>query len=485
MKKSFLFRENNWEYFQNPAMGWVVYIEESYADLSNGKACDGLTPEEYWQAYDRLCAEGDLKPAILYIRLSWNCLEREEGSYAWREKNNPVYRLIQGAEERKLQLAFRIVLDSADSREQAVPEYVFTAGAGKHKKYPEREKSCPDAYINDPVFLGKFERFLAAFAETFDDGSWTAYIDAEGMGDWGEVNRVFYDPAISDGEAAVDAIIDLYRKYFHEVLLGAQFGSDYGYSYGETHGCILRRDSFGSPQWLPDTDKESINRHFMAGNSVYTESCYHGLQHELGDAGRWQTVNRINGWPLGKVLQRVADDAIACHANTLDYRMLSDMECWVKDYPEGTDVFALQCGYRLTPVKITIPESVPVNGKLEITHSWKNNGIGRFPNNRRGWDYKYRVAFALFDEVTGEQKCIWITPGDVEPADWIRELGECEYQTVFSLPEDLEMGQYDIGCAIVNTKRENRPEIQFATAGMEKNSEGWYVFGKLNICEKR
>lgn len=481
------FSEDTCSFFQNPAMGWSVYIEDCYADIPGKRVYrsaafqggGGLTAEQYWDAYDRICEQGGLFPSVLYIRMPWFWYEPCEGQYLWQEEGSSLKLLEQGAKKRGLKLAFRILLDATDSCHPAVPDWVFAAGAKKCRKYPGKRSRFPDAPINDPVFLQKIDCFLQAFAKEYDNPDKTAYMDAQGVGSWGEVHGLCYDPDISDGQTAVEAVMALYQKHFAHVLLGAQAGGEGGYPYGAANGFVTRRDSFGSPVWLPDEDKEEIIGLFHGGGCVYAESCYHGLVHALGNAGSWQKVNKITGWPLSKVLGRVLSDALECRSNVLDYRTLSDMECWALDAPQATAAFLRCGGYRLMPVDIRWEERTQAGGCLRVEHAWKNTAVGRLPNACHGWDYKYKTAFALFAEEEGHLLCLWKT--QAEPSDWILEKGACRYCSVLRIPEELPPGEYRIGCGIVNTQKEDDPEIRLAVKNVKRNRKGWYLFGRVTV----
>lgn len=268
--------EDTQDVIYNPSMGWVCYIEDCYrnVDPQTGRynsdlntVCQGRTVEEYWQEFDGYCEKG-LTPHILYIRTVWAWFEPEEGKYAWKDPDSELSRLVKGAEERNLQLAFRVLIDSTDNSEQAVPEWVYEAGA---RGAVTGADGLKDVYINDPVFLEKFENFLDAFAAEYDNGQ-TAYIDGFGAGDWGEGNRIMYDSAISSQDEAVRGILDLYNEKIQNVLLGMQHASEADWKYAYENGFVVRRDSFGSPRWFSDSDKKSITGLFAGGNSVFAES---------------------------------------------------------------------------------------------------------------------------------------------------------------------------------------------------------------------
>lgn len=475
------FAEDKHSLIKNPATGWVLYIEDCYANpyAPDGiEITQGMTAEEYWEEIDRLM-EQDLKPSILYIRLGWSWFEPEEGQYAWEDPDSDISRLIQGAKDRDLQLAFRVLIDSTDNSQQAIPEWVFDKGlqADNYTSVSNMETGkslqVKDAKCDDPIFLEYFEKFLKAFGERFDTDSSVAYIDAQGMGDWGEVNRV----CASDGETAVRRIMDLYRKYFKHVLLGFQIYSECGSDYGISEGFVMRRDGLGSPVWYGTDHKEGIVNEFLNGNVLYGESCYHGLEHSAGDGGRWSQTNNIVGWSTQQILQYLMDDALYSRANTLDLRMYSDALCWVEDYPEGIQRFVEEGGYRLSPVEMTVASKAEAGDTITIGHSWKNAGAGRLPNRNFQWKNKYVLNFALLDE--NNQVVKQIAVEEANPGDWIRE-SENIYETEFAIPENLENGKYKIAASILNQTEVGSSSINLALADTEKNGD-WYILSDITI----
>ena len=95
----------------------------------------------------------------LYIRLGWADLEPKEGEYAW-VYNDKFKRLIQGAKDRGLKLAFRVYYDNTDYTRTISPEYLKDAGAEGF----ESNTGFWSPYTDDPVFLAKLEKFIKAMA---------------------------------------------------------------------------------------------------------------------------------------------------------------------------------------------------------------------------------------------------------------------------------------------------------------------------------
>lgn len=113
-------------------------------------------------------------------------MEPEQGKYAW-EHNSNYKKLIKGALDRGLKLAFRVYYDSRDDMRQATPDYVRQAGAAG---YYTNDKWSP--YPDDPVFQAKLNEFTKAFAAEYDNPDIVDFIDGYNIGLWGEGHTVIY-----------------------------------------------------------------------------------------------------------------------------------------------------------------------------------------------------------------------------------------------------------------------------------------------------
>ena len=122
---------------------------------------------------------------ILYIRMLWKDLEPEEGKYAWIY--NEQYKwYIQKAKDKGLKLAFRVFFHGVDG----VPSYVYEAGATES---PIDDEGKTQPYYDNPVFLEKLDKFVEAFAKEYDNPDEVDYIDAYGLGRWGEGHGLALD----------------------------------------------------------------------------------------------------------------------------------------------------------------------------------------------------------------------------------------------------------------------------------------------------
>lgn len=478
--------------YNNPAMGWVQYYEYTNESV-----------DKYWEDMDKLYEKG-LQPSILYIRNLWSWFEPEEGKYAWKDPHSQLSQLVKGARDRDLQIAFRVVVDSTDMWQQAVPKYVTDAGAKGYLSENCNDKSALDPYINDPIFLEKFEKFIKAFAEEYNDDLDIAYIDGMGFGDWGEGHGVrfhtdYADSSKSDIEnltISIRNIVNIYNDYFPDVLLGTMEGQSERYGTEKTSGFVnndivyvetfepeydwvIRKDTFG---WMNDKIRNRLLDYFNQGIPIYAEDCYHSFQ------VREYWYNNAGFPTLDSILRQVISDALYVRANTLDARTVMDCESWLDNDLENyhndglLNLFGVKGGYRLAPTTIEFPKTMIKGHTINVTSAWRNYGVGILPNNNAHWNNKYKVAYALLDSQTHEVVYQYNESSDnINPGDWLLEDGNNRYDSHFVVPTYIASGKYKLAVSIVNEKNEYKPEIELALKNIEMTKEGWYIIDSVNI----
>ena len=367
--------------FRNPGMGWMIYAEEFGEPLADA--------DDFWGTVDPYVEDA----SVLYLRLPWSRLEPVEGHYAWTEDDN-YKRLVAGARERGLRLAFRVYVDSQDSHQQATPQFVFDAGADHYPAASDAALLNPT--VDDPVFREKFESFVVAFGAEYDDPGEVDFVDMNTIGHWGEMHSVRGLTA-EKWTDTVQWLGSQYRDAFEHVLLALNINPDpFGYDAPDEQfeaGAIMRRDSFGSTEWFPQKDKDAILERWP-GSLLVAENCYQSFTTR-------ETACDESFKPLRQMLERVVSDAQQLHANYLDLRHPEDVVTWVRDNPDLVQKFATTGGYRIGPTRATVPTEISVD-RAGLDVSWQNTGVGRLPNDNPQWAHKYKVSYALLDPKTSE-----------------------------------------------------------------------------------
>ena len=191
----------------NPGMGWTMHY---YSNV----------PRNYGSTIE----SGDAMAwfpgcSVCYLRIPWAYLEPEEGVFNWSALDTPAQRWI----ERGGQIAFRITC-SESWLEYATPKWVFDAGAKEIRwtwgKGPCADGKLVDPDFADPVFLGKLENFLKAFARRYDGRPEVAFMDIGTYGLWGE-GHTLMSSKVPQEKMNVDVKkhIDLHLKCFPRTTL--------------------------------------------------------------------------------------------------------------------------------------------------------------------------------------------------------------------------------------------------------------------------
>ena len=162
----------------NPGMGWVFY----YYDNSN------------WN-YGADTAPGDTLDwfpgcSTIYFRIPWCDLEPSEGDVRWDVIDSVAQPWIAAGK----QIAFRFTC-SESAYDRAVPEWVSAAGAKGSfhtlRRNGDKGRRIYEPDWLDPVFMEKFEKFLAAAGRRWNGNPSVAFVDVGSFGMWGEGHTVF------------------------------------------------------------------------------------------------------------------------------------------------------------------------------------------------------------------------------------------------------------------------------------------------------
>lgn len=471
---------------KNPLNGWVMYVsatsDPSYFDTKI--SVPELDKEVLVRDYVSAC----------YIRTGWKAFNPADGKYAWEDPSTNLYKLIQRAEELHIPIAFRVVVDGRDQRENT-PQFVFDAGAKywlSDSKYPDRK--TPLAI--DPVWRSYYEKFVRAFAQRFNDPSICAFIDAYGLGKWGEGHNVCYEQnnAITSNTAqykydTMEWITKLYSSNFTKIPLVVNYHRHIGHPVSEgakaeadsetilqvalDNGYCLRSDAFGmnNNSWGYNDWERAYVKKWEFKVPIIMEGGWIVGQHSY-----WNDEMGYRKDHPEDVRKGEFDASAEAHVNMMDFRVGDETRSWFQTSFALVERFISEGGYRLYPNKVSLPSSLKKGASSKISHSWRNLGWGYLPNNLRQWNYKYKVAFALIG-ADGKVAQMFIDD-QCEPSDW--HQGAAMTYT-FEVKPDVPEGTYLWAVAIVDTTKENTPGIELAIAKLSKTEDGWTKLANVEV----
>lgn len=331
--------------------------------------------------------------STIYFRLPWAILEPEEGVFRWDLIDSWAQPWIQSGK----QIAFRITC-SENRWTYATPKWVRDAGAkGTEYVWPVNDPEIPNGQtlwepdFLDPVFLEKFDHFLAAFAKKYGGKPYVAFIDIGSIGMWGEGHTGRSSKLTKEQTfEVVKAHVQLHKKHFPTTLLVI---SD------DVAGTNLPRPHF------PATDYALENGVSLRDDSIMTASSGKPWYHAEMAGLFWPTMPVVVetehyglAEPRGNWSEQTLEDSVeAYHASFLS------IHWFAQDYLEknraAIERINLRLGYRLELREVKFPESVRMDEPFQIETLWANVGVA--PCYGGG-----NVIFTLLNE---EGKVAWVS----------------------------------------------------------------------------
>ena len=461
---------------RNPLNGWVMYV---------GRTWDA----DFWTKYkyDDMPTSDGINVRVsdyantCYVRTSWSSLEPEEGKYAWHQADSRLMRMLNSARERQMKLAFRIVVDGRDQG-QNTPLYVFKAGAKGFTDPNNPKVMCP--YPDDSVFQVKYTKFLEAFAKEFNDPDKVDFIDAYGLGKWGEAHAVRY--ANYNNKLTVFRwITSLYGRTFSRVPLVINYhrlvgdtlswaapspDSEQLLQIAIDNGYSLRHDAFGMTGYYQEWEKSFASRW--------------RFQRPIIMEGGWITGAHHRYWidPSGAYRENHSEDvrrgeyeaSAMAHVNMMDLRVNDETRSWFGKSFDLVRRFVSEGGYRLFPSKIVAPDRCRHDRPVVIRYEWNNMGWGYCPTNIPQWNQKYKVGIALVDG-RGTPVKIWVDE-QTDLSTWLKGKSSSYVVELDALPK----GNYRWAVSLVDKTKGNTPGLQMAVAE-DRMKNGWLILNKVTI----
>lgn len=439
----------------NPLMGFVKYAR-GYTD-GNWDSPESTTTDVNTTANCN----------TVYIRVPWVLLEPTEGSYVWKNSQN-FKNLIEGVKSKGFRLAFRVIAQDSAS----TPPYVIDAmkAGGYSKPYSVSQPTRAD--VTNPVWQAKFKAFILAFGAAFNDPTVTDFIDANGLGLWGEGNLVGIPVPNNDHsqeKAYYDWHLGVYAQAFTKVVLAVTpctFGSfnndgaeqkatDLNLPLGK-YGCIWRRDGMGQDILKPYVDAT------VPQLAPFT-STFPSAPMVCEPWSGFASTDR-------DYMNRLIKDVALYHGMCLTYNA-----AWAAN-PDLLSKLVGVMGYRLRPVKIDLPSQVASSGTMKINHVWTNDGVGVLPNGNLRWNNKYAIAYALFNTTSLLPTKVYID-STANPGVLLKGTNT---NYISNIKWSVPVGTYWLAVGIIDQTNPSNPSLDLAMKAVGRRN-GWYLLKTISI----
>lgn len=420
----------------------------------------------------------------IYLRLAWAYLEPQEGRFDWRIVDEQIGKWTA----RGLGVAFRISCKETgtDRLEQqfATPRWVRDAGAqgGFYRKGKPVGPDGPwEPVYDDPVFLQKLDRFLAAFAARYDGQTWLRYVDIGSFGDWGE-GHTFSGSQRKYGFAALERHVDLHLKHFRRTPL--VISDDFVYSLANPddrrrlHAKLLQhrvsyRDDSILVDWYVKTCSPTFtvrSPEFFADAWLKTPTVLE-LEHYgiVKNNGNWtpqpgSSLEKFGGGRTGADYFRGALEQL--HATYIGYHGYARE--WLAENPGLTVELLNRCGYWFFPHKIELPDVFAAGQANIVTVWWQNRGVAPAYHS---YDLILRLEGPdKFEQQLPSGNTRWL-PGTAEKP-W-RE----NYTT--RIPATLQPGDYTLKFKL--RSRDAARDVKLPLKGSLAEADGFYAIGHARV----
>jgi hypothetical protein len=457
----------------NPHKGWYHHFPDNH-------------PDKY-----RIAGDADLLefPGMdhLYIRLAWAYLEPKEGQFDW----GVIDPIIEKWTVHGLGIAFRISCKetSTDRIEQqfATPRWVMEAGA-KGGHYRMGKATGPEGpwepEFDDPIFLAKLDRFLAAFAARYDAKPWVRYVDVGSIGDWGEGHSwAGSRKHLSFGVRKQH--VDLHLKHFKRSHL--VISDDYVHALSDpaeraslhqyilANGISYRDDSILVDGYLQGTsDTFTVRSPEFFADAYLRNPTVFELEHygQVKRLGNWEvrpdsSAARFGKGKTGPDFFRGALGLL--HATYIGYH--GDAREWLNDNPELTKELLNKCGYWLFPKSLELPEPFAAGATMPFTLTLENRGVA--PPYA---PYELRVKLS-----SGSTN--WVHVAARAEKSWLPGQ-PIVLPLALPLPAAVEPGLYQLAIGLFDATAPKERPVEFALKESARDYQGYYRLGTVTVSDE-
>jgi len=424
----------------NPGKGWVTYGKKPPAD-----------------------AEILSLTGAGYARYSWSDIEPEEGAFRWA----PIDDAIAAWAGAGRQFAFGVVCASTHSHKDrpfVTPEWVFKAGA-KYNEIdltPQRPTTgTPGRKIapvfDDPIFLQKLAKFIAALGARYDGNPAIAFVDVRSYGNWGEGHmHPFKVPDASP--ATLKQHLAMHRAAFGKTPLVIPWGSrkfDPIYDDAVAKGMGLRRDGI-----CGNSDGSETARCLGRTLAVFE---FFGSYQWMKERGWWEGKPDRNGY--GHRLVDCVEKGAPSYVGPLTQG--ADGKLMIREEPDLIRKLANRMGYHLVLRRAEFPPTFTTGVPSNVALTWENIGIANIviPTS---------ASLALADAAGAIVDTCALTAS--KPAAWAPAKPATAKDSVKFLK--APPGDYRLAIGIL-CPNEQSPSIKIAIDTPMAN--GWHILAPVSI----
>jgi hypothetical protein len=371
----------------NPGMGWVLYENYPLDSIAGGSSTLVNLPREAFSEVDSVA-----------LMFSWQDIEKRQGEYDFSKADFAYHYWKARGKSIQLRLSTTSLVWWSGRNPPAgggAPEYVLQKLSPAEKQTRTMEGipyTVEDA--RNPFYRERLRAFLRAVAAHYNTERPVTLIDLRGFGVWGEWHTGFQYASLADRRSALRGILDIWSESFpdHSLALSYSYDPDgpkelyagptkeYDPAFTTNYSAFLDFSAFDYAL----TKKNITFRRDGCGGAVHSnerllnENAFKSLDRGpfmcefLGGYGSVKKAgtNWVN-WML--------EDALSLHPNYINLLgwQSGDALRFTRERPDLIARGLILMGYRLVPLRITLPSVIHSKEPMQIEMEWVNRGVGR------------------------------------------------------------------------------------------------------------
>lgn len=422
----------------------------------------------------------------VYLRLAWAYLEPEEGRFNWRILDEQIGKWTALGLGVSLRISCRETGTDRIEQQFATPRWVRDAGAqgGFYLKRKQVGSDGPwEPVYDDPVFLAKLDKFIAALAARYDGKPWLRYVDIGSVGDWGE-GHTSSGSGRKYGYDALKRHVDMHTKHFRKTQLvisddfvcgiadPAERGRMHAHLLGE--GVSYRDDSILVDWWLSvRSETSSVNspeffRDAEQKTPTVLELEHYGIVKQKGNwiARPGSSLEKVGGGHTGADFLRGAIGQL--RATYIGYHGYARE--WLAENPALTVELLNRCGYWFFPHAVEFPDTLAAGQSNPVSVVWQNRGVARAYH-----------SYSLILRLDGPERIDREVPSG--NTRWLPGPAEKTWRETYALevPREIKPGDYEIKLKLHS--REAARDVKLPLKARLLDKDGFYTAGRARIVK--
>jgi uncharacterized protein DUF4832 len=454
----------------NPYMGWGLWA---------GPRQYGYNEKSFTVA-ENTTGFGDDAPLFNWLLIDWDwaSIEPTEEQRNWKDFDAVVD--YWKARHKQFVVRFWVTDDAGWNGHPGVPvlpDWIW----GKGLRYDEykgnggvmqREPLYADPSFKN-IYLPELRKFLQDFARRYDQpGTPIVLLQVMGYGhwaDWATWYSHYKFPSVKVKHEILADIMQVYIQTFKHIQLmemgdwdwnASEFATIEDHLYNKALDVALEHHFgliwTGFIDGLGHWDRDIMEEYWR--------------QHPIVAEGNWNYDDLVDQKVHGTFAENL-DVGLTWHANYTHFYFGSPV--YKRAMREQPDVIRRGLkqgglGYRLAPLSLSWPGSLPAGDLLVFKQDWVNRNVGRL--------YVRHLLKLYLTDAQGNEKFSEVDTS-FDETQWVQGK-DYPLISVFHLPRNLTPGMYDVRIALADVNA-GKPEIKLGIEGLDP--QGRYKVGEIRI----